>query len=167
MPDAVSVHRPVVRKITPEQKSFISDSSSSRYGSSNISERSGYLRRTSLNRDSYMEEKVYKWITSILAEKPKKEFERYIQDGSALSRVMTSIVFNSVPLEDIDVSWGTNPAYDRTKILIKEMIKYGVKDIFEPEDLLELRNIPKVTKCLYELSKLASSDRHNLLNTRA
>ncbi len=28
------------------------------------------------------------------------------------------------------------------------------QDVFEAEDLLELRNIPKVTKCLAQLSKL-------------
>ena len=29
-------------------------------------------------------------------------------------------------------------------------------DVFEPEDLLQLRNIPRVTKCLAQLSKLVS-----------
>ena len=63
--------------------------------------------------------------------------------------------------------------------------RYGVQDVFEVEDLLELRNIPKVTKCLIQLSKLvmqqfyfisiymyalehflfqAASDKENLLN---
>ncbi|XP_040563235.1 uncharacterized protein [Lepeophtheirus salmonis] len=186
MPDSTSSHRPVVRKITPEQKNFITNfdhsssslrSSSPKYGgskstsssspsTSSLSERSGYLRKTSLNRDSYMEEKVLRWIALILEEKPTKNFDKLIQDGSVLSKVMTSIVFNSVPLEDIDISWGTNPAHDRVKKLISEMSKYGVKDIFDPEDLLELRNVPKVTKCLYELSKLATSDKHNLLNSQ-
>ena len=32
--------------------------------------------------------------------------------------------------------------------------RYGVTDMFEPEDLLELKNIPKVTKSLAQLSKL-------------
>ena len=34
--------------------------------------------------------------------------------------------------------------------------RYGVSDVFEVEDLLERRNIPKVTKCLAQLSKLVS-----------
>ncbi len=29
-------------------------------------------------------------------------------------------------------------------------------DVFEVEDLLEMRNIPKVTRCLAQLSKLVS-----------
>ena len=34
--------------------------------------------------------------------------------------------------------------------------RYGVTESFEVEDLLERRNIPKVTKCLAQLSKLVS-----------
>ena len=37
------------------------------------------------------------------------------------SRVMTSIVFNSVPLEDIDQTGGCNPSLDRIKSLIREI----------------------------------------------
>ena len=35
----------------------------------------------------------------------------------------------------------------------------------QAEDLLELKNIPKVTKCLAQLSKLAASDKDNLINS--
>ena len=42
--------------------------------------------------------------------------------------------------------------------------RYGVIDVFEVEDLIELKNVPKVTKCLAQLSKLAASDKDNLLN---
>lgn len=38
--------------------------------------------------------------------------------------------------------------------------RYGVQDVFEVEDLLELRNIPKVTKCLIQLSKLVMQQFH-------
>ena len=43
--------------------------------------------------------------------------------------------------------------------------RYGVIDVFEVEDLIELKNVPKVTKCLAQLSKLAASDKDNLLNS--
>ena len=74
-----------------------------------------------------------------------------------LFRVMTSIVFNSVPIEDIGIQWGSNPAYTRVTALVREIRRYGVVDVFEPADLLEKRNIPKVTKCLAQLSKLVSN----------
>jgi hypothetical protein len=41
--------------------------------------------------------------------------------------------------------------------------RYGVRDVFDPEDLTEGRNIPKVTKCVDELAKLASKDPGSLL----
>ena len=34
---------------------------------------------------------------------------------------MTSIVFNSVPMEDINAEWGANPALDRVKAAIREI----------------------------------------------
>ena len=45
------------------------------------------------------------------------------------------------------------------------IFRYGVIDVFEVEDLIELKNVPKVTKCLAQLSKLAASDKDNLLNS--
>jgi hypothetical protein len=43
---------------------------------------------------------------------------------------------------------------DRVKAVIREIRRYGVVDVFAPEDLIELKNIPKVTRCLAQLSKL-------------
>lgn len=125
---------------------------------------SGNIQIEDGRRDLQLEHKVLQWIMSIVNEKPTTDYEHFIQDGSILSKVMTSIVFNSVPVEDIDANWGTNPALDRTKAVIREIRRYGVVDVFEPEDLIELKNIPKVTKCLAQLSKLAASDKDNLLN---
>ncbi|XP_023327972.1 uncharacterized protein LOC111701071 isoform X2 [Eurytemora carolleeae] len=116
-------------------------------------------------RDLDLEHKVLQWIMSVVHEKPNTDYETFIQDGSVLAKVMTSIVFNSVPLEQINDNWGMNPAMDRVKAVIREIRRYGVVEVFEPEDLIELRNIPKVTKCLAQLSKLAASDKDNLLNS--
>merc|ERR1712066_59139 len=116
-------------------------------------------------KDLELERKVLQWIMSIVHEEPTTDYDGFIQDGSILSKVMTSIVFNSVALDQIDDNWGMNPALDRVKAVIREIRRYGVVDVFEPEDLIELRNIPKVTKCLAQLSKLAASDKDSLLNT--
>ena len=138
-----------------------------------------------MQKDLELERKVLQWIMSIVHEEPSTDYDRFIQDGSVLSKVMTNIVFNSVPLDTIDDNWGVNPALDRVKTVIREIRRYGVVDVFEPEDLIELRNIPKVTKCLAQLSKLvrikyifrnttifslsihcqAASDKDSLLNT--
>jgi len=116
-------------------------------------------------KDLELERKVLQWIMSIVHEEPATDYDRFIQDGSILSKVMTSIVFNSVALDQIDDNWGVNPALDRVKAVIREIRRYGVVDVFEPEDLIELKNIPKVTKCLAQLSKLAASDKDSLLST--
>merc|ERR1712235_112173 len=115
-------------------------------------------------KDAALEQKVINWIESVINERPTKDYEGFIQDGSVLSRVMTSIVFNSVPVEDIGCNWGSNPAHTRVTALIREIRRDGVIEVFEPADLIEKRNIPKVTKCLAQLSKLAASDKDNLLN---
>jgi hypothetical protein len=115
-------------------------------------------------RDIELEQKVLQWIISIVHEKPTTDYDHFLQDGSILAKVMTSIVFNSVPLEQIDDNWGTHPAMDRVKSVIREIKRYGVVDVFEPMDLIDLRNVPKVTKCLAQLSKLAASDKDNLIH---
>merc|ERR1712233_210877 len=122
-------------------------------------------RAVKTSKDLELEHKVLQWIMTIVHEKPTTDYDRFIQDGSILSKVMTSIVFNSVPLEQVDDNWGVNPAMDRVKVVIREIRRYGVVDVFEPEDLIELKNIPKVTKCLAQLSKLAASDKDSLLST--
>ena len=110
---------------------------------------------------------MLQWIMTIVHEKPTADYDTFIQDGSVLSKVMTSIVFNSIPQDTIEDNWGANPGLDRVKTFIREVRRYGVEEVFEPEDLMELRNIPKVTKCLAQLSKLAASDKDSLLATRA
>jgi len=122
------------------------------------------MEHSYFQRNAELEIKVIDWIESVLGERPTTSYEEFIRDGRIIARVMTSIVFNSVPMHDIDCDWGINPALDRVKALIREIKRYGVIDVFEVEDLLELKNVPKVTKCLAQLSKLAASDKDNLLN---
>ena len=43
---------------------------------------------------------------TIIHEQPSQDYDHFIQDGSVLSKVMTGIVFNSVPLEQIEDNWG-------------------------------------------------------------
>ena len=40
-------------------------------------------------------------------------------------QVMTSIVFNSVPIETTEDNWGTNPVLDRIKTVIRELKRWG------------------------------------------
>ena len=75
---------------------------------------------------------------------------------------MTAIVFNSVPMEDIkDIGQDNSKA--RTKTLIMEMMRYGVRDLFDPDELVEGKNIRHVTHCIDELRRIAEKDPGSVL----
>lgn len=117
------------------------------------------------SKDLELERKVMQWIVNIIKEKPESpsQYDRWIQDGSVLAKLMINIVFNSVPIEVVHSNWGSNPVLSRVKNVLHEMRRYGVTDLFEPADLMEQRNIPKVTRSLAQLCKLATADSSNLL----
>ena len=95
-------------------------------------------------RDLELEHAVLQWIMTIVHEKPTDDYDTFIQDGSILSKVrfiwrlqvimirtkrkfpqvMTSIVFNSVPIETTEDNWGTNPVLDRIKTVIRELKRW-------------------------------------------
>ena len=77
---------------------------------------------------------------------------------------MTAVVFNSVPLEAIDETGGTDNSKSRAKTLIREMMKYGVHDVFSAEELVNMKNVKHVTKCVDELHHLAVGDKGSLLS---
>eukprot|EP00095_Tigriopus_kingsejongensis_P010301 maker-scaffold148_size310697-snap-gene-1.18 protein:Tk10301 transcript:maker-scaffold148_size310697-snap-gene-1.18-mRNA-1 annotation:"PREDICTED: myophilin-like" len=166
MPDAPFGLRPVVRKVSRTNQDLVGrfEKPPTSYSTSRSTSSSSLLSRSrpgsvkagssKTQRDVTLENKVLKWIMSVINEEANTDYDHFIQDGSVLSKVMTSIVFNSVPMEDIDQTWGSNPAHDRVTAVIREIKRYGVVDVFEPEDLIEMKNIPKVTKCLAQLSKL-------------
>jgi len=117
------------------------------------------------SKDLELERKVMQWIVNIIKEKPESpsQYDRWIQDGSIIAKLMINIVFNSVPIEVVHSNWGSNPVMSRVKNVLHEMRRYGVTDLFEPADLMEQRNIPKVTRSLAQLCKLATADSSNLL----
>jgi len=182
MPDSFGGHRPLVRKLSSTQNDLFKKfdrtsgptSNDISLSSSGTATPSGLTRsrpgsvkkvRTKAERNAELELKVIDWIESVLGDRPLKSYENFIQDGIVISKVMKSIVFNSVAQEEIECTWGSKPEVSRVKAAIREIKRYGVIDVFEAEDLLELKNIPKVTKCLAQLSKLAASDKDNLLNS--
>merc|ERR1712018_357164 len=136
MPDTFGLgNRPVVRKLSATSndlfKKFGERTTSSSADSSNLvspsasssgtttpsllRSRPGSIKkvRTKAERNAELEIKVIDWIESVLGERPTTSYEEFIRDGRVISRVMTSIVFNSVPY--IDCDWGINPALDRVK----------------------------------------------------
>ena len=68
-----------------------------------------------------MEQKVQEWLVSIVGGDKHAEFSKYLQDGCVLSKIMTAIVFNSVPNENIEAKGGSNPELERVNNVIFEM----------------------------------------------
>merc|ERR1719250_221713 len=117
-------------------------------------------------RDLMMEHKISKWILSVLGETTGSggpgDFGGWLEDGSVLAGMMTSLCFNSVPMELVTDTTGEMKLTprERVTILIDQLRNFGVSDklLFTPEDLLEKKNIPKVTRCLASCVDLARED---------
>jgi len=114
------------------------------------------------SKDLELERSVGKWLEMVAGKKGKDEsFERWIQDGTVLAKAMISVCFNSVPMEVVSCNWGASPVRDRVKCVIHEMRRFGVSEVFEVEDLMELKNVPKVCKAVARLCRLAAADTKN------
>ena len=61
---------------------------------------------------------------TIIHEQPSQDYDHFIQDGSVLSKVMTGIVFNSVPLEQIEDNWGVVS----DQVVLAELLEQTLKN---------------------------------------
>ena len=110
-------------------------------------------------RDNTRESQILLWIWNCLGENSCFDFDQYVRDGVMFCRLMNYIKPNSIPGE---IKSGGNLKQKRENIVkfLKAIQNYGLsKDLlFEPDDLLLLRNLPKVTRCMFALGKLAEKD---------
>ena len=74
---------------------------------------------------------------------------------------MNTLSFNAIP-NDPYSHIGCDPELGRIKSLIETLENYGVKKkfLFQVDDLYKMRNIPKVTRCIEEIEKLAMLEEH-------
>ncbi|KFM58727.1 Muscle-specific protein 20, partial [Stegodyphus mimosarum] len=110
-------------------------------------------------RDNTKESQILLWIWNCLGENSCFDFDQYVRDGVLFCRLMNYIKAGSIPGE---IKTGGNLKHKRENIVkfLKAVKDYGIPKelLFEPEDLLLLRNLPKVTRCLFELGKLSEKD---------
>ncbi|XP_003744953.1 myophilin [Galendromus occidentalis] len=110
------------------------------------------------DRDSNKESKILLWIYACLDEVSNTDYDQYLKDGVALCHLMNFLQPGAVPGA---IESGTDHKTKRVNIVhfLRAVQAYGVpRDLlFEPEDLLYLRHVPKVTRCLYALGKAAES----------
>jgi len=106
---------------------------------------------------------IIKWILRVThADKNSSiDFADWISDGNILSRIMTTLCFNSVERDQWS-TFGCSPEEQRIKDARTSIINYGVdeKYVFKVEDVLHKRNTPKVVRCLEEVAKLAAHETH-------
>ncbi|XP_054715221.1 muscle-specific protein 20-like [Uloborus diversus] len=110
-------------------------------------------------RDNTKESQILLWIWNCLGENSCFDFDQYVRDGVLFCRLMNYIKPNSVPGQIVS---GGNLRQKRDNInkFLKAVQAYGVSKelLFEPDDLLLLRNLPKVTRCMFALGKKAEAD---------
>lgn len=70
--------------------------------------------------------------------------------------VLQAVMFNSVPADCPLSVAGLTTVQERVRGLIKYLRKFGVPDeyVFDERDLVEFKNIPKVTRCFAMLAKM-------------
>ncbi|CAL4066982.1 unnamed protein product, partial [Meganyctiphanes norvegica] len=115
-------------------------------------------------RDNVKERYVLIWIYNMVQEASLLDYELFLKDGTILCKLMNRISPGSIQ-EDL-VSWyGTTQEEHQknTLLFLKEAETYGIpkEHLFFLEDLNHLRHIPRVTRCIYALAKLAADDPAN------
>ena len=104
-----------------------------------------------------LEYKTANWIANVINEIPEEgqDFAEWIKDGKILCRFLNILVFNSVPIDvSFDLKKDAKVSNEvRATCLIKHLEEFGIgkDDLFHPKDLTELRNIPRVCRCLEKL----------------
>lgn len=113
------------------------------------------------------------WFMNAL--KGKQDYDVWISDGIVIGKILQSVMFNSIPVDMVEktsavqkndkksknnsiTSLEKAAIEDRIKTLLKYLKKYGVPEqyLFKIDDLTEMTNIPKVTRCIAMLGKMVS-----------
>ncbi|XP_042878200.1 myophilin-like [Penaeus japonicus] len=110
-------------------------------------------------RDTIKENDILIWIYNMIDEAARVDFEFFLKDGCILCKLMNRIKPGCIPEETI--TWeGARSKQKNIKNFLEQAEAYGVpkEKLFHPEDLLHLRNVPRVTRCIYALAKLVAQD---------
>lgn len=110
-------------------------------------------------RDNIKESQILIWIYNMIDEPARVDYEFFLKDGCILCKLMNRIRPGCIPEDTI--TWeGARSKQINIRNFLKEAEAYGVHKakLFHLEDLLHLRSIPRVTRCIYALAKLVSQD---------
>jgi len=106
---------------------------------------------------------IIKWILRVthINKDGSIDFADWIQDGGVLSKIMTTLCFNSIERDQWS-SFGCSPQDQKVKDVRAQILHYGVdaKYLFRVEDVTKKMNTPKVVRCLEEVAKLSAAETH-------
>jgi len=106
---------------------------------------------------------IIKWILMVthVNKDSSLDFADWIKDGSILSKIMTTLCFNSIERDQWS-SFGCSPEDQKVKDVRNQILHYGVdqKYLFRLEDVTKKMNTPKVVRCLEEVAKLSAAETH-------
>ncbi|KAG7160555.1 Myophilin-like 1 [Homarus americanus] len=106
-------------------------------------------------RNSIQENDILIWIYNMIDEAARVDFEFFLKDGCILCKLMNRIKPGCIPEDTI--TWeGARSKQINIRNFLQQAEAYGVAKakLFHLEDLLHLRHIPRVTRCIYALAKL-------------
>ncbi|XP_071525801.1 myophilin-like [Panulirus ornatus] len=110
-------------------------------------------------RDTIKENDILIWIYNMIDEPARVDFEFFLKDGCILCKLMNRIKPGCIPEDTI--TWeGARSKQINIRNFLEHAEAYGVPKakLFHVEDLLHLRHIPRVTRCIYALAKLVAED---------
>ncbi|XP_050726729.1 myophilin-like [Eriocheir sinensis] len=111
------------------------------------------------HRDAIKENEILIWIYNMIDEVARVDFEFFLKDGCILCKLMNRIKPGCIPEETI--TWeGARSKQTNIKNFLHEAEAYGVPKakLFHVEDLLHLRHIPRVARCIWALAKQVAED---------
>ncbi|KAF0302896.1 Muscle-specific protein 20 [Amphibalanus amphitrite] len=108
-------------------------------------------------RDKAQEEEVQRWIETVTGEQwpAGVPYSDFLRDGEALCKLMNSLSPGCI--KRINTSGSSFNYMDNIHSFLRAAVAYGVADVdlFEGSDLLEGRNIERVTRAIQAVARQA------------
>jgi len=113
------------------------------------------------HRDKSKEMNVMEWVAKVIAEplQGSVQIDLFLRDGVKICQLINRIKEDSIKSHNI-MAGTTEARKNNIQLFLHAVLAYGVpsKYLFEVDDLLCLKRISRVTRCLYVLAVLASKD---------
>lgn len=109
-------------------------------------------------RDRAKESQIMLWIWNVLGEISSTDYDQFLRDGVILCRLINALKPGTIK-EDLENAT-MRQKQRNIELFLNACKSFGVDKnlLFKSEDLLYLRNIPRVTRCIFALGKKCQLD---------